>query len=204
MPDSVYGILEIGFEPRGIAGTKAPEPPVEAAVVIESADGEESIHWIIDPHPGTGSFYKKATILDFGLALEPGDYKIVGLIGQHFQLGDDPVLFPQFRVGFGYATRRDSGYKIATLGFTVPDSGCVHIGRLSVTYFRVSPGSRAEQARVLDQIAKEIWDSIYYVDLRSGSLVAKWAQHRVMYHDEWSDEATSQDCVLGLTKWILE
>jgi len=199
MPASVYGILDVRFEPRGIGGTKAPEPPIEAGFVIESADGEERIEVITDPDPESSLLYKN-TILDFSLALEPGEYKIVRLIGQHPELGDDPVSFPQFRVAFGGRAR------IATLSFTVPNSGCIHIGRLSTTYFRVSPGSRAEQDRVLDRIANEIRDTVYYVYLKTGSVVAKSAEIKRLFigGEEWSEEAKSRGCTSALTKWLIE
>lgn len=198
MPPTVYGVLEVSFEPRGAFGTTAPDPPIDAALRIESVDGEERIHWINDPDPGTGSSYKKATTLDFALALEPGDYQIVGLVGQHSQLGDEAVSFPPFRVGL-------SGlYKFATLGIMVPETGCIHIGRISATYFRVSPGSRAEQDRVLDQINREIRGTVHYVYLSAGSLVAKTAQNAVLDRDEWIDEAKTRDCELAQPKWVVE
>ena len=191
---TVYGVLEVGFEPRGAAGTTAPEPPIDAAFWIESVDGKERIFWITDPDPETGSFAR--TILDFGLALEPGKYNIIRLIGQHPELADEPISFPRFRVGFGGA------FKIASLEFTVPESGCIHIGRMSATFFRVSSGSRAEQERVLDKIGQEIRDTVHYVYLSAGSLVAKSAKNDPISNDEWGEEATRQECVLKFTRWI--
>lgn len=195
IPPTVYGVLEVGFEPRG-SGTVAPEPPIDAAFVIESVNGKTSIIWITDSDPGTGSFVNRRTILDFGLVLDPGEYIITNLIGQHPELYDEPVSFPSFRVALSNL------YKFATLEFIVPETGCIHIGRISATYFRVSPGSRAEQDRVIEQIIREIRGTANYVYLSAGSIVAKSARHETLDREEWINEAKTRDCRAARPKWV--
>lgn len=110
------------------------------------------------------------------------------------------MSFPGFRIPLGSTASR-----IATLSFLVPDSGCIYIGELSLAYFRVSPGSRTEQNRYLDQIAQEIRDTVHYSYYPNGSLVSKSASmENLTDSDSWDEEPSERGCKGKSTKWIYE
>ncbi len=199
---NVYGKLKVEIVPRGGAATVVPDSAIQAAFWIESMDGEEVLEWITDPEPEFSSRYF-ATTLNFALTLAPGEYRIVGLVGLHPDLGEDPVGFPGFRVG---TTRRCRTCPIlATLSFSVPDSGCVYIGDLSLKYFRVSPGTRTEQQPYFDQISNEIKDATQYYYYPEGSLVsASASMDNTTDREDWDEEPLARGCNPKNTKWIFE
>ena len=159
-------------------------------------DGEEVLEWITDREPEFSSRYFTTT-LNFALTLAPGEYQIIGLVGLHPDLGEDPVSFPAFRHGLGTL------HSISTLSFSVPDSGCIYIGDFSLEYIRISPGSRTEQDKALDEIAREIRDTVYYSYIRSGSLVALEAgMDNTTDREDWDEEPSARDCLVKRTKWI--
>ena len=56
--------------------------------------------------------------------------------------------------------------------FTVPNEGCVCVGRIFFLYFRLPPGSLEEVRPVIDEIGhKATVETIYFVYLPSGGLV---------------------------------
>ena len=196
---TVFGKLKVEIEPRGGAATAVPDSAIQAAFWIESMEEEEEVLvWITDPEPEFSPRYF-ATTLNFALTLAPGEYQIVGLVGLHPDLGEDPVGFPGFRVGLG------TGHVISTLSFLVADSGCVYIGDLSLGYLRVSPGTRTEQQIYFDQISNEIKDTAYYYYYAEGSLVSGSASmDNTTDREDWDEEPLARGCLVKRTKWIYE
>ena len=86
---------------------------------------------------------------------------------------------------------------------SVPDSGCIYIGDLSLGYFRVRPGSSTEQEEDLDRVFYMIRDSVHSSYLREGSLVSKSASvDNQTDRDSWDEEPLARGCEGKLTRWI--
>ena len=201
-PPSVYGRVEVRIVPGFGGGIVIPDSAIQAGFVVESADGEEIFDWITDPEPyhrfdRTNPGAGQKTRLDFALTLAPGEYKIVGLIGMHPDLAKDPVGFPSFRIPSGMESL------IGNLSFSVPESGCIYIGDLSLEYLRIPPGSRTEQNTYLDQEAERLRDGIHYSYLRGGSLISISASiDNLTERDSWDEEPLERGCRIKSTKWI--
>ncbi len=201
-PPSVFGIVEVRIVPGSGGGIVIPDSAIQAGFVIETADGEEIFDWITDPEPyhrfdRTNPGAGQKTRLNFALTLAPGEYKIVGLIGMHPDLAEDPVGFPSFRIPSGMESL------IGNLSFSVPESGCIYIGDLSLEYLRVPPGSRTEQNTYLDQEAERLRDGIHYSYLRGGSLISISASiDNLTERGSWDKEPLERACRVKSTRWI--
>jgi hypothetical protein len=179
----------------GSGGAVIPEPPIEVALVIESSEGEEIIELINDPEPEANPRFGTTT-LHFALNLEPGDYEVVALLGIH------PDLKPEGHVGFPSFVL---GEYVGTFSFTVPESGCIHMGQLSFEYFRVSPGTRSQQEYDLKRVGESLNQPTYYVAyLKTGSLISKDARANRIDKRFWKEEVINRGCDFGHTVWVIQ
>ena len=145
--------------------------------------GEEIEHKIThNPDPGWVFVPDIASlsILDFALALEPGEYRITFLRAQHDELADKQITL---LLGGG------------GIRFTVPESGCSYIGRIYVNYFRLPHFTPAEQLAYVG----ERFGEIFFINLYSGSLVGESGALDRAPRDERPEG--SEKCTVKMAEW---
>jgi hypothetical protein len=143
----VLGNLQLGFIPYN-ENAVLPEPPIDVTLIIEPLAGGSTVrHKITDPAGG------------FALSLSPGEYKILMLEVEAPAMSPDPIDLPT-----------------GSPKFTVPDKGCMYVGRIFIFYFRLPAGSVNEQAALVQEIAEQAdRPTIFFIYLESGGLVPKSA-----------------------------
>ena len=87
------------------------------------------------------------TILDFALALEPGEYRTVLLGVEHVDLDSKQItLFIDPTIRF--------------IRFTVPETGCSYIGRIFVNYYRLPPLDFSETLDLIKNLGEGILSNL--------------------------------------------
>jgi hypothetical protein len=154
----VLGTVAIGIVPLNPASL--PQPPIDLVVHIKrSPDGPDvkydiadgSAIWELSP-PGPQE--AGASLQNFRLMLAPGDYSVSGF----------------------YVRAKSLWHKLFFLptggpNFTVPESGCVYIGRINVVLLRLPPGSVAETKAASVKLSASVGEPLLLVYLPWGSLV---------------------------------
>lgn len=152
----VLGTIVMGIAPT--EGALLPKPPIDLTLLIHSeSDGQEAEFRITDPSPGweLGAEGKSAsTFQNFALSLRPGKYKLTALKVRATSLSATPFTLPT-----------------GGPSFTVPDAECVYVGRISLFFVRLPPGSLAEAKVSAMRIAKEHGKPVVMVYLVDGTLI---------------------------------
>ena len=146
--------------------------------------GGQIEHKIVhDPDPGWifSPDVWSLSILDFAIALEPGEYTITLLSVKHVDLADEQItLFIDPTIRF--------------MRFTVPESGCSYIGRIFVNYYRLPPLEPFEAINVFKKLRAP-----YMKLLSTGGIVSESAAIERAPPDERPEG--SKDCIVEMAEW---
>ena len=151
----VIGTVSIGFVPTDLA--TVPKPPVNLSVIIKNfKDGSELKFNISDSSPQWEVKKNEyaASHQNFNFYLRPGNYEIIAL---ELEAGSLSI----------------SDFSLVTAGprFTVPEGNCVYIGRITLMYMRLPPGSHAQTMSLVKTMAKDLEQGFFTTYLTKGSLI---------------------------------
>ena len=138
-----YGNLRIGFIPA--PGAKPVRPPITVTLVVRADGSRTSTTWQTASDPSVSGF-------SFHLSLPPGRYRVQAL-------------------GLRSASLSPAPFAIPTSGpaFTVPSGGCTYIGRISIVYYRLPPGTPSQQGAAASRLAHG--KQAYFSYLKTGGLL---------------------------------
>jgi hypothetical protein len=140
---NVYG--SIGLEVFVLERGSPLKDPFEMTIVlIPDSDGDQ----IRVPVESAGPF---------SASLEPGSYRVTGLVIESPGLGKEAVELPTL------------GGRAKNVKFTVPESGCVYVGQVTFFYVRLPKGSFNKQLETLNEVAEGAESA--FIFLPSGSMV---------------------------------
>ena len=192
----VLGTIVMGIAPT--EGAFLPKPPIDLTLLIHSeSDGQEAEYKITDPSPGWayGAEGKSASSYqNFALSLRPGKYKLTALKVRATSLSATPFALPT-----------------GGPSFVVPDADCVYVGRITLFFVRLPPGSLAEAQKSAMRIAKEHGRPVVMVYLVDGTLIPATSALDVPKEEELSpggkhskeilDRARTKQCAIQLASF---
>lgn len=139
-----YGDLRLGFIPAAPAARPV-RPPLAVALLIRPAHGSAQTTWMTASAPAVQGY-------QFHLTLPPGRYRVQLVSLDNAHLSPHPFAAPA-----------------GGPAFTVPPTGCAYIGMISIVYYRLPPGTVAQQETVAAQLARG--KAAYFTYLKTGGLL---------------------------------
>jgi hypothetical protein len=180
----VVGSIRVGFMPGSDAAELPSGPLEDVTLVIDALTNPLHLrHPAGDPDPdwrAEGEDLVRTTF-DFEVSLPPGTYQSALLEVVAPQIARDPVPLP-----------------MSLLEFTLPRTGCVYIGRVSASYYRLPAGTLSEQRKAFDALTRRVGlDPLHediYVQLESGGLVPEFGTMDVDLPPDGERPDRADDC----------
>lgn len=152
-PSQVFGTIVLGFVPTTLA--TVPEPAIGLTLIVRNLSARSESRHVIAAADRAWIVVREGalTAQDFSLSLGPGMYEVFALEVDAPRMNDRP-----FHLGLGAR-------------FSVPDAGCVYVGRVFLQFLRTPPGSLEQANQAANVVSRERGASTVMIYLPPGSLL---------------------------------
>ena len=192
---AVTGSLALGFVPWQSDAQMPPAPRSVSFVLLsdgveirrELRDPGKDTEYLVDDEVITGELGEQPNwelailYVDFGIALEAGEYELVALEVDDPEWSSNPVSLVTGRPRF-----------------SVTDTPCTYIGLLTFIFYRLPAGSIDEQQSMAGEVAASTGVE-YFTLLETGSLFGESANLSVPSAEERPEDAA--DCAVQEAEW---